>query len=72
MAQENIQVVKRDGEVFYHVDGDVTKYFDLNNLTRNHPELQTYISQYKFDLQSRFFHEQDNLHQSNSGSTGKG
>lgn len=72
MAQENIQVVKRDGEVFYHVDGDVTKYFDLNNIIRNHPELHTYISQYKFDLQSRFFREQDNLQRSSSGSTREG
>lgn len=57
--KEKISIIKNGGEVFYHVEGDITRYFDLISISRNHPELQEYIGQHKFDLQGRFFREQD-------------
>lgn len=61
MQQEKIRIIKNGGEVFYHVEGDITQYFDLTSISRNHPELQEYVRQHKFDLKSQFFQEQDQI-----------
>lgn len=59
MDQEKVRIIKEKEDVFYQVEGDITQYYDLTNLKRNHPELKVYIEQYQFDLQRQFFRKKE-------------
>mgnify|MGYP003300362043 CR=1 FL=1 len=50
-----IKIVKNEDGCYFHVLGDNMEYYDLENLLINHPELEEYVSQYKYELERELF-----------------
>lgn len=48
-------------EFFYHLLGDSTRYYDLESLSRIHPELSDYIQNHRYELESRLFQNREEL-----------
>lgn len=46
-----IEIVKKGNRIFFRVENDVTEYFDLENLVRNHPELKNEVEKNKIELE---------------------
>ena len=54
-----IEIARKGKRIFYKVEGDVTEYFDLDNLIYNHPELETDVIQNKIELERVFMQQQE-------------
>ena len=46
-----IEIVKKENRIFYRVEGDVTEFYDLENLLLNHPELENDVTKNRFELE---------------------
>ena len=46
-----IQVVKKNNSIFFQIEGDVTEFYDLDNLKFNHPELAEEIDKSRLMLE---------------------
>jgi hypothetical protein len=46
-----ITISYEDNKCFYHVMGDVKRYFDINSIIREHQEYAEYIEGHRLELE---------------------
>jgi len=57
--RKKITVSVAEDRCFFHVFGDSYKYFDLQYLQINHPDLRDYCEKNKLELQREFFKQKE-------------
>ena len=58
--RKKITVSVAEDRCFFHVFGDSYKYFDLQYLQINHPDLRDYCEKNKLELQREFLKQKEN------------
>lgn len=56
---DKIQVVKKNNSIFFQIEGDVTEFYDLDNLKLNHPELAEEIDKNRLMLERIFLQQKE-------------
>lgn len=54
-----IEIVKKGNRIFFKVEKDATEYYDLENLVRNHPELESYVTKNKIELERVYMQQRE-------------
>lgn len=54
-----IEIVKNGNRIFFKVEGDVTEFYDLDNLVYNHPELEKDVTKNRIELERVFMQQRE-------------
>ena len=65
--RKKITVSVAEDRCFFHVFGDSYKYFDLQYLQINHPDLRDYCEKNKLELQREFLKQKELMENSDWG-----
>ena len=63
MSERRVILKKEGKEIFFHVDGDSMKYYDLECLVFYHPEMVQYVKKYRINLERRMLQAKEMVEQ---------